>query len=107
MPEPTGPVRGVPPYPPTEHDVPKGVSDDIGYGHGDPETDRKLQDLREQEEVKRQQETNQRGVETVKDETPDGKREAELKARLQGGAQLTREEIQFLAVRRAKRENRQ
>ena len=107
MPEPTGPVRGVPPYPPTEHDVPKGVSDDIGYGHGDPETDRKLQDLREQEEVKRQQETNQRGVETAKDETPDGKREAELVAKRESGQSLDREEIQFLAVRRAKRETRQ
>ena len=107
MPEPTGPVRGVPPYPPTEHDVSRGVSDDIGYGHGDPETDRKLQTLKEQEEAKRQQEINQRGAEAANAETPDSKREAELMARRQSGAQLTREEIQFLAVRRAKRETKQ
>lgn len=104
MPEPTGPVRGIPPYPPTEHDVPKGVSDDIGYGHGDPETDRKLQDLREQEEVIRQQKINEQGAETAKHETPDAKHEAELVAKRDSGQMLSSEEIQFLAQMRAKRE---
>ena len=107
MPEPTGPARGVPPYPPTEHDVSRVVSDDIGYGHGDPETDRKLQDLREQEEAKRQQSINERGAQAALSQTPDARREAELVAKRESGQTLDREEVQFLAVRRAKRETKQ
>ncbi|MDQ5943784.1 MAG: hypothetical protein QG675_552 [Patescibacteria group bacterium] len=101
MPEPTpNPARGVPPHPPSEFRVDEETREDIGYSNDpDPETARRIA-----EGI--QQSTNEQGLRAAHTQTPDAKREAELIAKREAGQPLDRDEIQFLAQRRARRENK-
>lgn len=102
MPEPTAPdpARGVPTHPPSEYRVDEETREDIGYRDDhDPENARRIADSH-------QQSINERGAQEALAQTPDARREAELIAKRESGQTLNREETQFLAQRRARRERR-
>lgn len=102
MPEPTAPdpYRRVPKHPASEYRVDEETREDIGYRDDhDPANAQMIRDGA-------QQATNERGAQAALAQTPSARREAELIARRESGETLSQEEKQFLAQRRARRENR-